>query len=318
MAIRAAVCVGVPLLVLWGLDRLDLSVFASFGAFAALYGRFEGFRDRLLMQISAAAVVLASMLIGTSLAVFGLPLIVRVVVLAAVAALVTLISHVFRWHPPGALFAVFAGGATATLPVDASAFIDVLVVGGASVAFSLAVTVVMAFVGRTPWRSESPLVRAVADRQAGAVALTVGIGVLLAGIAGLLIVGSHWYWAMVGAVAALGGAHVNARIIRGLQRLIGTVLGVFIAAGLLALDLPPIVTVLVAVLCQAGAEMFVSRNYGIAMLFITPLALLMIEMAVPVEPEQLLSDRLLDTVVGVLVGTLVAVVSAGFRRRSLR
>ena len=50
VALRAAVSVAVPLLVLWALGRLDLSIYASFGAFAALYGRHDVFRDRIRMQ----------------------------------------------------------------------------------------------------------------------------------------------------------------------------------------------------------------------------------------------------------------------------
>jgi uncharacterized membrane protein YccC len=75
---------------------------------------------------------------------------------------------------------------------------------------------------------------------------------------------------------------------------------------------------LVAVALQAGAELFVGRNYGIAMLFITPLALLMVSLASPVAPEMLLRDRVIETVIGVAVGTIVAIVSAGLRRRSAR
>jgi len=65
-----------------------------------------------------------------------------------------------------------------------------------------------------------------------------------------------------------------------------------------------------------GAELFVGRNYGIAMVFITPLALLMISLASPATPGMLLRDRVLETVIGVAVGTVVAIVSAALRRRS--
>nr|WP_272918321.1 FUSC family protein [Microbacterium sp. TL13] len=145
---------------------------------------------------------------------------------------------------------------------------------------------------------------------------TVGVAALLAGIAGVLLIGTHWYWAMVGAVAAVGGAHVTARLIRGTQRLVGTLVGVLIAAGLLALQLPPWAILVVAVAMQVGAELFVGRNYGIAMVFITPLALLMISLASPATPDMLLRDRVLETVIGVAVGTIVAIVSAALRRRS--
>ncbi|MDQ1128916.1 FUSC family protein [Microbacterium sp. SORGH_AS_0888] len=313
VAIRAAVSVAVPLLALWALGRLDLSVYATFGAFAGLYGRFDRYADRVRMQLAAGGTMIAAMLIGTALAVSGVPAIVSVIVVAAVAAAVTALAQAARWHPPGALFAVFAAGATATLPADPLGFVEVLVVGGAGAVFSVLVTATIAAVRRGPRVLLAPAERRPAPVDA-VVAATVGVGAALAGIAGLTFVGTHWYWAMVAAVAALGGPHVNARIARGVQRLAGTLAGVLVAAGLLSLHLPPVATIAVAVLCQMGAELFISRNYGIAMVFITPLALLMIELAVPADPAQLLRDRVLDTVIGVLIGTAVAVGSAAIRR----
>lgn len=318
VAIRAAVSIAVPLLILWAIGRVDLSVYASFGAFASLYGRYDRYADRIRMQIAAGATMVACMLIGTGLSLLAAPTALRVLVVGIVAGVGALIAHAWRWHPPSSLFAVFSAGACASLPATATSLLDVIVVGGASALFSIAVTAVLAFArqGRAvfaPARTRLP-----ADRHAVGAAATVGIGALLAGIAGLLLIGDHWYWAMVGAVAALGGAHLTARLIRGAQRLVGTLIGVAVAAGLLALHLPPLATIAVAVVCQAGAELYVNRNYGVAMVFITPLALLMVELAHPTDPTTLLADRTLDTLIGVAVGTVVAVVSAALRRRGAR
>lgn len=306
-----------PLVVLLALGRLDLSVYASFGAFAALYGRLDPSRDRLRMQTTAGCVLVGAMVVGTALSLATAPALVSVVAVALVAAAVTLLAYRARWHPPGALFAVFAAGACASFPATVETFGSVLLVGVASVLWSLVVTAVFALA----WRE--PIAPSAASRpRIGAVAwemtATVGVAALVAGFVGALLVGSHWYWAMVGAVAAVGGAHVTARIVRGVQRLVGTLLGVLIAAGLLALHLPPWAVLAVAVVLQAGAELFVGRNYGIAMLFITPLALLMISLASPASPEVLLRDRVLETLIGVAVGTIAAVVSAGVRRRGER
>jgi len=315
VALRAVVSVGVPLLVLLLIGRLDLSVYASFGAFAALYGRADVARTRVRMQATAGGILVASMLVGTTLSFFAAPALLSVTAIAVLAAAVTLFAYRKRWHPPGALFAVFAAGATASFPATGATFALVLLVGGASVAWSLFVTTVFALSRRASWR-RPPRARPPIGAVAWEMTATVGAAALLAGIAGALLIGTHWYWAMVGAVAAVGGAHVNARLIRGVQRLVGTLLGVLIAAGLLALDLPPVLVIVIAVALQAGAEMFVGRNYGIAMIFITPLALLMISLASPAGPELLLRDRVLETVIGVAVGTVVAIVSAGLRRRS--
>ncbi|MEV8239327.1 FUSC family protein [Microbacterium testaceum] len=315
VALRAVISVGAPLLVLFLIGRLDLSVYASFGAFAALYGRADRPRTRVRMQATAGAVLVGSMLVGTLLSFFATPAIASVSVVAVLAAAVTLFAYRKRWHPPGALFAVFAAGATASFPATAATFGLVLLVGGASVVWSLVVTTVLALSRRASWRRPErtrPPIGSVAWEMTA----TVGVAALLAGIVGALLIGTHWYWAMVGAVAAVGGAHVTARLIRGVQRLVGTLLGVLIAAGLLALDLPPWLVIVVAVALQAGAELFVGRNYGIAMIFITPLALLMVSLASPVTPDLLLRDRVLETIIGVAVGTVVAIVSAGLRRRS--
>ncbi|WP_295821506.1 FUSC family protein [uncultured Microbacterium sp.] len=317
VALRAVLSVGIPLLLLLALGRLDLSVYASFGAFAALYGRTDLPRTRVRMQAVAGTVLVSCMLIGTALSALATPALASVAVVALVAATVTLFAYRAQWHPPGALFAVFAAGATASFPATGATFATVLLVGGASVLWSLLVTTVFVVARRGSWRRPART-RPPIGTVAWEMTATVGVAALLAGVAGALLVGTHWYWAMVGAVAAVGGAHVTARLIRGVQRLVGTLLGVLIAAGLLALDLPPWVVLLVAVGLQAGAELFVGRNYGIAMLFITPLALLMVSLASPVAPEMLLRDRVVETVIGVAVGTLVAIVSAGLRRRTTR
>jgi uncharacterized membrane protein YccC len=317
VALRAAISLAVPLLTLWALDRVDLSVYASFGAFASLYGRYDAYADRIRMQAAAGAVIVASMLIGTAIALLEVVVPLRVGLVSLLAALAALVAYRWHWHPPGALFVVFAAGACSSIPARPGSLVQVLVIGGASVVFSVALTAVIAVarhdLRRTPTRKALPT-----SGDSLSMAVMVGVGGLLAGLAALVLMSDHWYWAMVGAVAALGGAQLNARVIRGLQRLVGTLVGITIAAGLLALQLPPLATIAVAVLLQAGAELYVNRNYGLAMFFVTPLALLMVELAVPADPAVLLADRALDTAIGVVVGTAVAVASAWWRHDSRR
>jgi len=317
VALRAAISVAVPLLVLWMLGRLDLSIYASFGAFAALYGRHDVFRDRLRMQATAGGVILASMLVGTALSVLAAPAPVSILVVAVIASAVTLLAYTMRWHPPGPLFPVFAVGACATIPATTASFGDVLLVGGPSVLFGLAITALIGvFTRSTADASSRP--RQPVGPIAGEMAASVGVAIVGAGFAGLLIMDSHWYWAAVGAVAAVSGPQLNARVIRGIQRLVGTLLGVLVAAAILAIDLPPLAVIALVVVLQAAAELFVGRNYGIAMVFITPLALLMVHLAAPTPVDMLLQDRAIETVIGVAIGTLVAVASAALRRRQGR
>jgi uncharacterized membrane protein YccC len=63
--------------------------------------------------------------------------------------------------------------------------------------------------------------------------------------------------------------------------------------------------VLVIVVLQVLTELVVGRNYAVALLFITPLALMMGQLVHAAPPGPLLRDRLLETVLGVLVGAVV-------------
>ena len=67
---------------------------------------------------------------------------------------------------------------------------------------------------------------------------------------------------------------------------------------------------------QFLAELFVLRHYSLALLFITPLALLMVQLGSPQPVIPLLQVRIIETAIGVTVG--LAPVSLLFFARRLR
>ena len=70
----------------------------------------------------------------------------------------------------------------------------------------------------------------------------------------------------------------------------------------------PVTIALIAAL-QGTAELLVIRNYGVALVAITPLALLSMQLANPQPAPALLVDRLVETLIGVAVGLVVAIVT---------
>jgi uncharacterized membrane protein YccC len=152
---------------------------------------------------------------------------------------------------------------------------------------------------------------------AGRAALLAGTGVLLAGsVANALAIGRP-YWAMVSAVVPLAARALSAQVARGAHRLVGTALGLVVAWGLLALDLRGTAAILAVGVLQALAELIVGRNYAFALLFITPLALLMGNVVQPMPTGPLLTDRAVETVIGVAIGVLIGwVVRPRAARRS--
>ena len=313
VALRAATSIAVPLIVLFLLGRMDLSIYASFGSLTALYGRFHYYGDRLRMQLGAGIVFISVMVIGTLLAISAAPTTVRIMVVALIATLVTGITIGYKWHPGGATFAVFAAGAVATMPGEWINLAQVLVVASSSVMFSLFLTAVLGLLRtRSATAVFRPLEPAVYEPD-WSVPVTVGIGALLAGLIGHTFDDDHWYWAMVAASVVLAGKATTARLTRSLQRFVGTTLGVLIAAALLWFELPVLALIAVVIVLQAAAELLIGRNYGVAMLVVTPLALLMISLASPIAPETLVVDRVFETFIGSLVGTIIAFVSAKLR-----
>lgn len=79
-----------------------------------------------------------------------------------------------------------------------------------------------------------------------------------------------------------------------------------VAAALFALRPAGWELVLVVAVLQSVAELFVVRNYGFAMIFITPLALLMNLLVGTAPTDVLLRDRALETLIGAVVGITVA------------
>ncbi len=106
--------------------------------------------------------------------------------------------------------------------------------------------------------------------------------------------------------AAVTGADITARITRAVQRVAGTLAGVLAAAAILAPHLPVPVLIAVIAALQAATELCVGRNYALAVIFLTPLALAMGTLAQPVGTWTLLHDRAIETVLGAVIGAAIA------------
>lgn len=139
-------------------------------------------------------------------------------------------------------------------------------------------------------------------------AIRVGIAVVVAGSIAILAGGPHPYWAAAFAMLVLhqGGSR-HAQTVRGVQRLLGTVAGLGLYGLILIWDPSGIwIAVLMGVL-QFLIEIFVVRNYAIAVTFITPLALTIANIAGGGGQEQvpMVTERLLHSLLAVGVALAV-------------
>ncbi|MFI9562554.1 FUSC family protein [Streptomyces rishiriensis] len=149
-------------------------------------------------------------------------------------------------------------------------------------------------VGRTPLRHRLGPLAPIAARTA--------LGCALAGYASLALGVGRPYWALVTA-ASLYQANVTLTWSRAVQRVVGNLVGVLAFAALVPLaHLAQAALVLVCLALNFGAEALISRNYWLGSVCVTPMALLITEFAQVQDPGRLITERLVDTLVGAVVG----------------
>jgi hypothetical protein len=316
VALRAGISVAAPLLFVWAIGREDWTLYAAFGAFTALYGRGDTTAARLKMQSSAAVVMISSLLLGVLVARLPAPEWGVVIVATVWTMLVAALSDALRWHPPGPLFAVFALCAVASVPASSTHPVEALLVSAASALFALAIGAVGHLHPRRraivpPVRVEPPRV---APRERWMLLTRFGVAAAAAGTLSTALGIGHPYWAIVAAIVPVAATSLGHSFTRATHRIGGTVLGLGLAWLILAFDPAGLGAILVIVALQICAELFVGRNYGLGLVFVTPLALVMVELAHPTDVTALIRDRAVETALGTVVALLVVLTFWALRR----
>lgn len=150
------------------------------------------------------------------------------------------------------------------------------------------------------------------------VGIRVAAAAIIAGSVALLLDNAHAYWAAAFAVLIVhvGGTR-SSQLHRAFQRTVGTALGLIAFTLLLRLDLSHWWTVAVVIALQFVVEMLITRNYALAVVFLTPLALVISEAVTGMDTTMILLDRGIDTVIGVGAAVLVLVTSSHLGRPEL-
>jgi uncharacterized membrane protein YccC len=152
-------------------------------------------------------------------------------------------------------------------------------------------------------RTRSAVAEALTGRRTWLFALRLGLVLAVAELAMQLLPLDRPYWVLLTAAVVLK-PDFGSVFARGLQRTLGTLVGVLIgSAVLLALPRGPLLLIpvaLFALLFPFGA----SRNFGMLSTFLTPLVLLLVEFAGGTTAG-VAAGRLLDTAIGAAVVLLI-------------
>lgn len=150
------------------------------------------------------------------------------------------------------------------------------------------------------------------------VAARVAAAILLAGGVALALDNAHAYWAAAfAAIIVHNGGTRTAQIQRSFQRTVGTAIGLAVFGLLLRLDLNHWGLIALVVALQFVVQLLVTRNYAVATIVITPLALTISASVTSADTTTIVIDRGVDTLIGVTAALLVLFVSGHLGRPEL-
>jgi hypothetical protein len=304
--LRVGVAVAVPLLTLMAVDRLEWAAFGAFGAFSAVYGRSLSRRVKIRQQAQAGSALVVAVMLGTTAALSAHPTFWIVMGGSLAATAMAVMADLLGWKPPGGLFALFGFAVCASTP-DASwrTVATAAALSAASAAFAIVVSSVGPQ-GAEDVSTRPTLRRHLSDPTTRRHALRHFAAPLIAGSIAVSLDIGHPYWGMVASIVPLTSPSLREMAHRGLHRLVGTGLGLLATLAILLLEPSAAALVVVIIVAQTITEMVVLRHYALALVFITPLALLMGQLVHPMSTEELITQRGVETLVGVAVGLGVA------------
>ncbi|WP_414703910.1 FUSC family protein [Pontibacter sp. 13R65] len=321
MGIQTALAMGLPLSLFTLLGHQPLGLIASLGGFTALYCASMRRRDRVrILPLIAVGLALASALgVLCSSSVW-----LSIFCLIAVAALACTFTIGMGLGPPGPLMFVIVSAVSTRIASSGFLnethfgpfFIPALVLVGAIAAYLIVIAPLALPSVRDREKLAAPPPPLRFNKGAVLIILRVTVGTAIASLAGLALGVAHSYWVVIPAIAVLQvGLNRQQTTTRTFQRVLGTFLGVF-AFGLLALSEPRGVwLVAVIMLLQFAVEVVVTKNYGLALVFITPLALTIATVSQAGDSFIPVRERVLDTLLGSAVALMVYWGSEWFRSR---
>jgi uncharacterized membrane protein YccC len=123
------------------------------------------------------------------------------------------------------------------------------------------------------------------------------------------------YWVLLTVIAIMqNGRRLRLTALRGIHRVLGTFVGLGLFALVLVWGPKGLLLALVIASLQFIVELVVIRNYGLALIFITPLALTIASQGDPGDVGTVVMIRVFDTLLGAAIALLVLLGALLLRR----
>lgn len=140
-------------------------------------------------------------------------------------------------------------------------------------------------------------------------AVRYGVVLIVAALVAYSLGFNRAYWVTLSCASVMSGATIIATFHRAIQRSVGTIVGILIAAILLQAEPEGYVLIAIISLLTVLTELAIVVNYAIATFFLTPNALLLVESTIHTHNiSYLASVRFVDVLIGCAIGLVGALV----------
>lgn len=303
----AALCIGSCLFIGYFTGKPNYGALASLGALTILYFTSAPMAQRMIHLAVCAVGIIFSFAVSSF---FGFNIYFASLAVAVISFLAHFISSYFKIPPPGNFFFIMVAAMAGTYPFDPElipARVGLVAMGAVlscSLAFLYSVFVEKSEMVTVPRRTFNK------RRYTKFVESTIiGFFMAMTLIIGHLLAFKNTYWISIATVAIMQGRNFEHVRQRNMHRILGTFIGIGLVWLMLLFNPDKITMIITITVLQFIIEFLVVRNYGLAVIFITPLTILLAETASDAHHnvEILMQARLIDTIIGSLLG-----LAAGF------
>lgn len=303
----AMFAIGVPLLVGWYFDNLQAGLLACLAGLVILYLPSNlPTPQRMFIMLVCSFGFMFSYVVGV---IFSFNFIVSALVFGLFATAVHWISLYFSMPPPGSFFFIMIASMASNTPFDFDTIatrIGYFVLG---TIFACTLALIYSFIVGRKYTSKTPVriiipvpIKTQVDYFIRS--LIVGAFMCLSLLIGNLLNFNNPYWIPISCLAIMQGISLYHVWQRALHRIAGTFIGIGLCWVLISISQDPLYLCICIMLLQFIIEIFISRNYALAVIFITALTVLLAEAGSSLihSPNELIQGRLTDIVIGSLLG----------------
>lgn len=307
--VLAMFATGIPLLIGYFMNNLSAGLLSCMAGLVILYLPTSlPTAQRMIMMLVCSFGFMISFATGIM---FSFNYIVASVVYGIFVVAVYWLTLYFSMAPPGSFFFIMINTMMFNLPFQLETIatrIGYFVMG---TLFACTLALIYCFiVGNRYTKLNAPkLIKIVSKKKQIddlVSALIVGFFMVVANIIGKLLKLDNPYWIPISCLAILQGITVYHVWQRALHRIAGTFIGMILCWALISISQDPLYLCVCIMILQFIVELFVTRNYAIAAIFITALTVLLAETGSELinSPNVLMKSRMLDIVIGSLIGAV--------------